>query len=100
MAQVIYASRAFADLDWLVDFLLQAKDEASDVVQLIAEAVDVLANHPLMGRPVEQGLRELVISQGKSGYVALYSYEREEEVVLLLAIRHQKEAGYVHQTLL
>ena len=53
-----------------------------------------------MGRSVEQGLRELVISQGKSGYVALYSYEREEDVVLLLAIRHQKEAGYVHQTLL
>jgi len=100
LAQVIYASRAFADLDRLVDFLLQAKDEASDVVQLIAEAVDVLANHPLMGRPVEQGLRELVISQGKSGYVALYSYEREKDVVLLLAIRHQKEAGYVHQTLL
>ena len=100
MAQLIYASRSLADLDRLVDFLLEADDDATDVVRLIAEAVDVLANHPLMGRPVEQGLRELVISQGKSGYVALYSYEREKDVVLLLAIRHQKEAGYVHQTLL
>ena len=100
MAQLIYASRSLADLDQLVDFLLEADDDATDVVRLIAEAVDVLANHPLMGRPVEQGLRELVISQGKSGYVALYSYEREKDVVLLLAIRHQKEAGYVHQTLL
>jgi len=74
--------------------------EAPDVVRLIAEAVDVLANHPLMGRPVEQGLRELVISQGKSGHVALYSYEREADVVLLLAIRHQREAGYAYQTAL
>jgi addiction module RelE/StbE family toxin len=98
LAQLIYASRSLADLDRLVDFLLKANDDAPDVVRLIAEAVDVLANHPLMGRPVEQSLRELVISQGKSGYVALYSYEREQDVVLLLAIRHQKEAGYVYQT--
>jgi plasmid stabilization system protein ParE len=53
-----------------------------------------------MGRSVEQGLRELVISQGKSGYVALYSYEREADVVLVLAIRHQREAGYVYQSAL
>jgi plasmid stabilization system protein ParE len=71
---------------------------APDVMRLIAEAVDVLANHPLMGRSVEQGFRELVISQGKSGYVALYSYEREADVVLVLAIRHQREAGYVYQS--
>jgi plasmid stabilization system protein ParE len=64
------------------------------------KAVNVLANHPLMGRPVEQGLREVVISQGKSGYVALYSYERDADVVLMLAIRHQREAGYVHQSAL
>jgi plasmid stabilization system protein ParE len=101
LAQVIYASRSVRDLDRLVDLLLQAADDdALDVVRLIAEAVDVLANHPLMGRPVEQGLRELVISQGKSGYVALCSYEREQDVVLVLAIRHQREAGYVHPSAL
>jgi addiction module RelE/StbE family toxin len=97
LAELIYTSRSLADLDRLVDFLLETHDDAPDVVRLIAEAVDVLANHPLIGRPVEHGLRELVISQGKSGYVALYSYERAEDVVLVLAIRHQREAGYVHQ---
>jgi len=40
------------------------------------------------------GLRELLISYGKSGYVALYSYEQREDVVLVLAIRHHREAGY------
>jgi hypothetical protein len=41
----------------------------------------------------EEGLRELLISYGKSGYVALYSYEQRQDVVLVLAIRHQREAG-------
>jgi addiction module RelE/StbE family toxin len=100
LAELIYTSRSLADLDRLVDFLLETHDDAPDVVRLIAEAVEVLANHPLIGRPVEQGLRELVISQGKSGYVALYSYERDEDTVLVLAIRHQREAGYIHQSAL
>jgi hypothetical protein len=34
-----------------------------------------------------------VISRGKSGYVALYSHELVEDVVLILSIRHQREAG-------
>ncbi len=54
----------------------------------------VLAHHPEIGRLVEQGLRELIISRGKSGYVALYWYNSVTDAVLLLAIRHQKEAGY------
>ncbi len=64
------------------------------MVDLIAEAVHILANHPFIGRPAENGLRELVISRGRSGYVALYSYEEPDDTVLVLAIRHQREAGY------
>jgi hypothetical protein len=33
-----------------------------------------------------------VISHGKTGYVALYSIEDEEQV-WILTIRHQREAG-------
>jgi plasmid stabilization system protein ParE len=62
---------------------------------LITEAAQILENHPLIGRSVEHGLRELVISRGKSGYLALYDYEQERDVVLVLAIRHQREAGYL-----
>lgn len=39
-------------------------------------------------------LRELTIGFGAYGYVALYRYEASEEVVYLLAFRHQREAGY------
>jgi hypothetical protein len=38
-------------------------------------------------------VRELVISYGKSGYIGRYGYEQKEDVVLILAIRHQREAG-------
>jgi plasmid stabilization system protein ParE len=61
---------------------------------LIEEAVLVLKRHPLIGRVAEGGLRELVISRGRSGYIALYHYEPIEEVILVLAIRHQREVGF------
>ncbi len=95
MARLSYTHRALADLERLTDFL-QASDPvaAIDTTDLIIEAVQVLGNHPLIGRPVERSLRELVISRGRSGYLALYTYLQAEDVVLILAIRHQREAGY------
>ena len=54
----------------------------------------LMKRHPLIGKIVEHGLRELVISRGRTGYVALYSFEETQETVLVLAIRHQREAGY------
>jgi addiction module RelE/StbE family toxin len=95
LAQLIYSSQALTDLDRLTDFLLEADPtSAPETTDLILEAVEVLANHPLIGRPVEEELRELIISRGKSGYVALYSYEETEDAVLILTIRHQREVGY------
>lgn len=95
MARLIYSPRAFSDLDRLTDFLIDTDPVAAgETVDLIAEAVAILKQHPLMGRPVEHDLRELVISRGRTGYVALYSFEAEHDAVLILAIRHQREAGF------
>ena len=99
MARLIYTRRALEDLERLVEFLLEAEAVAAlDTVGLIAEAIGVLANHPLVGRPVERGLRELVISRGHTGYLALYSYEKLHDTILVLAVRHQREAGYTDET--
>jgi hypothetical protein len=38
--------------------------------------------------------RELVISHGKSGYIALYQHSAAEGLIRIAAIRHQREAGY------
>ncbi|MEO8224156.1 MAG: hypothetical protein ABI661_05080 [Gammaproteobacteria bacterium] len=48
----------------------------------------------MIGRTVESGLRELLISHGRSGYVALYRYDVITARALILAIRHQREGGY------
>lgn len=95
MAQLIYSPQALADLERLTDFLLETEPDAALITALlISEAVQILENHPLVGRPAEHELRELVISRGRTGYVALYSYEEQHDTVLLLAVRHQREAGY------
>jgi plasmid stabilization system protein ParE len=63
-------------------------------IDVITDAIEILERHPRIGRPVEQGMRELVISRGRTGYVALYDYDLAEDLVVILAIRHQREAGY------
>ncbi len=95
MAKLIYSRRALADLERLTDFLIKTNPSAAEeTLGLIEEAVELLRRHPLIGRPVEYELRELVISRGRTGYVALYGFEEDRDAVLILAIRHQREAGY------
>ena len=95
MAEVVYSRRAFADLERLADFLIKdAPLAAVTAIDVIRDGIEILERHPFVGRPCEEGLRELLISYGKSGYVALYGYEQRQDVVLVLAIRHQREAGY------
>lgn len=95
MARLIYARRALSHLERLADFLCESDPAAAlATADLIAEAVQILKRHPLIGRPAEGGLRELVISRGRSGYLALYSFEEAADTVLILALRHQREAGY------
>lgn len=95
MARLAYAEQALNDLERLADFLLASDARAAvETLDLIEEAIVVLKRHPLIGRPVEGDMRELVISRGRTGYVALYSFEITHDAVLVLSIRHQREAGY------
>lgn len=95
MADIRYAPRAQLDLQRTVDFLAESSPvAAATAVELIVSAIEALTLHPLLGRPVESGLRELVISRGRSGYLALYRFDEQRDRVLVLAIRHQREAGY------
>lgn len=54
----------------------------------------MLEHHPLIGRVVRGQLRELVISYGQTGYVALYRFLSARREVRVLAIRHQRELDY------
>jgi addiction module RelE/StbE family toxin len=94
MARISYSNQALSDLERISDFLSENGLDELETLNLIDEAVTILARHPLIGRQVESGLRELVISQGRTGYVALYTYEMQYDAILVLAIRHQREAGF------
>lgn len=95
MAKLKFAEEAGRDLETLTDFLRETDVTASiETADLVIDAVSVLKRHPLIGRPVEYGYRELIISRGRTGYVALYTYEEASDIVLSLAIRHQRESGY------
>ena len=95
MARVIYAEAALADLERIADFLLLNEGEnASAVFADLRSAVEALERHPLIGRKIGAELRELVISRGRTGYVALYRYARVMDLAFILRIRHQREVGY------
>ena len=95
MTRWLISVDAAQDLEALVDFLRTHQAEyAVETIDLILNALNILKQHPHIGRLVQNQLRELIISRGKTGYVALYEYDEESDVVLVLAIRHQREAGY------
>jgi len=94
---IVFAEEALADLERIFDFTF-ARDgaEALQHIDRIRGAVMILEDHPEIGRPTEPGsnLRELVMSHGRSGYVALYEHSVAEKLIRIAAIRHQREAGY------
>lgn len=95
MARVVYSDAAFEDLDRIIEFLLaRSAETAGAALNQIQAAVSVLAVHPQIGRRVDGHRRELVITYGATGYLALYRDDARPDVVRILRIRHQREAGY------
>ena len=95
MAQVVYSARSLAHIERAFQFLRDQNPAAArDAVTAIQSAVDNLAAHPLIGRRIEGEVRELVISYGHTGYVALYRFVIPQNEVRILAIRHQRELGF------
>ncbi len=95
MAQIVYSENALANFERVFGFLAEHDPQvALGAARSIREAVDTLSNHPLIGRTVAGEMRELVISYGKTGYIALYRFLPVQDQVRILAIRHQHELDY------
>lgn len=96
MPQVIFASAAMQDLQRLRDFLRSKNaDTARRAGEAIRQGVRILGEQPRLGRIIDdlpEQFREWIIDFGDSGYVARYRIDND--VVTILAVRHQKEAGY------
>lgn len=95
MSRIILAAQARDDFDRIFDFLFEhAPEHAATRIESISNAIDVLATSPLIGRPVAFGQRELGISTGASGYLALYRCDPLADTVFVLAVRSQCEQRY------
>ena len=96
MAKVVYSARALDHIERAFQFLRDNDPSAAlSAVTAIQSAIENLAAHPLVGRRLEGELRELIISYGHSGYVALYRFVISSDEVRILAIRHQREVGFL-----
>lgn len=97
MPQVRFAPLALRDLERMREFLRPKNpDAAKRAAATIKKAIQVLGQHPQIGRPadgLDSDYRELLIDFGGSGYVGVYHYNGGD-FVTVLTIRHQKELGY------
>lgn len=95
--RVRFAPAAAEDLQRLFDFLAdQDLDAAERARVVIGQAIGVLQTFPFSCRkasPENPFLRELVISFGSYGYVALFEVENNKTVTVL-AVRHQREEDF------
>lgn len=96
MPKLIWTPAALRDVQRCYRFLaLKNPVAASRAVTAIREGMCVVEAHPEAGRPaakMDPEFREWPISFGNSGYVVLYRLDGDLAVVL--AVRHQREAGY------
>lgn len=95
--RVRLTSEAEADLLRLYDYLV-AHDlgAAGRALQAIEEAFRLLAFSPFSCRKAVRDkpfLRELVVSFGAAGYVALFEIDSRDSVTIL-AVRHQREEDF------
>ena len=94
---IVFAEEVFDDLEQIFEFNHERDPAtASAHLEAVRSAVLILDAHPRIARPTGAGsaLRELVTSHGEAGYIALYEHAPAEDLVRVVAIRHQREAGY------
>ena len=94
---IVFDTGALDDLERIFEFNVQQDPvTALEHLEAVRSAVSIVDAHPEIGRPAagRSTLRELVISHGKTGYIALYEYSPLEKLVRVVAIRHQREVGY------
>ena len=96
MPRLIWSPPALQDVQRLYRHLVEKNPAAAArAAQAIRAAVKVIAQQPGIGKPVEEmepEYREWPIDFGDSGYLALYRWAGN--TVVILAVRHQREAGY------
>jgi plasmid stabilization system protein ParE len=96
MPRLIWSPSALRDIQRAYRFLLEKNPAAAQQAAIaIRESVNIFAQHPEIGRPIQEmepEYREWPIAFGSSGYVALYHYDGQTAIIV--SVRHQREVGY------
>ncbi|MDP1731906.1 MAG: type II toxin-antitoxin system RelE/ParE family toxin [Devosia sp.] len=96
MPHLSWSDNAITDLRRLSKFLhIKNPDAAKRAIRAIQEGVKILRQYPMSGRPMPDmapEYRELLIGFASGGYHVFY--RSLSDVVVILAIRHFREAGY------
>jgi len=96
VAKIVYSSRSLDHLERAFELRRNENPEtAVAAADAICSAVGNLGAHPLLGRRVHGDIRELVLSYGATGYIALYRFLVPQHEIRILALRHQREIGFV-----
>ena len=101
--QVVFSPEAQDDLERLFDHVLERELNSATgdleiparAIESIQQACQLLEHSPFSCRKAGQSpfLRELIISFGNSGYVAMFEI-RDSNQVIIGAVRHQHESDY------
>jgi len=98
MPQVIVSANAFRNLGRLNIFLREKNPTAArNAAQAIKKTLLLLEDNPQLGRSVEDmedDYREVIIEFGKTGYLARYRFDSDDDKIIVLAVRHQLELDY------
>ena len=95
--QIRFAGTARGDIERLYLFLAEQNISAAEAALIaLDKAWDFLRSFPFSARKAAANplLRELLISFGGAGYVALYEIT-DGATITILAVRHQREDDYL-----
>jgi plasmid stabilization system protein ParE len=102
MAKITLHARVIARLHEIEEFYQSIDEElASRALNTLFRWFEKISKNPAIGRlqlsfpDIRQAeVREAVVPFGQSGFIALYRYLKEQDEIIILALRHQRERGF------
>lgn len=94
MPQIVYTEEFISDFERLYAFLNEKNCSAAQkLAKLLGEKLELLATIP-KAFAYFGDFRLYLLEFGSSGYVILYDFDEDADLLILLRIKHQKEAGF------
>ena len=99
MPRIAFSKQANEDLTRLAKFIEKIDLNLSNkAINIILDGIEYLADFPLIAPASDEekylGMRELFVPFGKGGYLVLYEFDMDNDVVIVGAIRHTKEVDF------